>query len=67
MRTRSLFALVLGLGTCLVLFAGLDSRTSGDDTPAPPARQGASPAPRVLPGLLADGFVQLPNQWKLRP
>jgi DNA-binding beta-propeller fold protein YncE len=25
----------------------------------------AKPAPRVLPGLQKDGFVQLPNQWKL--
>lgn len=30
--------------------------------------QDAKPsAVRVLPGLRADGFVQLPNQWKLNP
>ena len=25
------------------------------------------PRERVLPGLRRDGFVQLPNQWKLNP
>src|SRR5207248_10381817 len=25
------------------------------------------PTKRILPGMLADGFVQLPNQWRLRP
>src|SRR6476469_9859216 len=67
MRTRSLTALMLCLGTCLALFAGLDTRKPADDLPAPPTRRGEAAAPRVLPGLLADGFVQLPNQWKLRP
>ncbi|MBN9521896.1 beta-propeller fold lactonase family protein [bacterium] len=27
----------------------------------------AAPAERELPGLRKDGFVQLPNQWKLKP
>src|SRR5688572_32994805 len=66
MRSRSLTALVLSLGTCLLLFAGLDTRKA-DDPPAPPARKTEAAVPRVLPGLLADGFVQLPNQWRLRP
>ena len=33
------------------------------DDPKPAAK----PADRVLPGLRKDGFVQLPNQWKLNP
>src|SRR5215207_5526081 len=66
MRSRSLAALGAGLGSCLALFAGLDTRQAGDDPP-PPARKTETAAPRVLPGLLADGSVQLPNQWKLRP
>jgi DNA-binding beta-propeller fold protein YncE len=67
MRTRSLTALAVCLGTCFLLFAGLDTRKAADDPPAPPPRKGEPTAHRVLPGLLADGFVQLPNQWKLRP
>lgn len=30
-------------------------------------KQPAAPAARVLPGLQRDGFVQLPNLWKLKP
>jgi DNA-binding beta-propeller fold protein YncE len=68
MRSRSLVALFVGLGSCLALFAGLDTRKAPEDPPNPPVRKGAVPAaPRVLPGLLADGSIQLPNQWKLRP
>jgi DNA-binding beta-propeller fold protein YncE len=29
--------------------------------------QEANPQAKVLPGLLKNGFVQLPNQWKLKP
>src|SRR5207253_4395793 len=41
-------------------------------TPQPKAEpaEGAAPpkpAERVLPGLRRDGFVQLPNQWRLKP
>ena len=67
MRARSLVALVVGLGSCLVLFAGLDSRRTPEDPPNPPVRKADAALPRVLPGLLADGSVQLPNQWRLRP
>jgi YVTN family beta-propeller protein len=68
MRSRSLIALFVGLGSCLVLFAGLGSRQAPDAVPAAPARNvNLVVAPRVLPGLLPDGFVQLPNQWKLHP
>src|SRR5262245_43430951 len=66
MRSRSLAALVVGLGSCLLLFAGLDTRKVADE-PTPLTRKAETAAPRVLPGLLADGSVQLPNQWKLRP
>jgi hypothetical protein len=57
MRSRSLVALVVGLGTCLALFAGLDTRKAADEPPMPPARKAEAATPRVLPGLLADGFV----------
>src|SRR5262245_15192590 len=67
MRTRSLTALILGLGVSVVLFAGLDTRKPGDDPPGPAPRATQSSAPRILPGILPDGFVQLPNQWRLRP
>src|SRR5262245_45128765 len=66
MRTRTLFALILTFGSCLLLFAGLDTRKPAGDEPIRP-RDVASASPRVLPGLLSDGFVQLPNQWRLRP
>src|SRR5438034_1220431 len=36
----------------------------GQNVPAPPTTGSAT---RLLPGPLADGFVQLPNQWRLRP
>jgi DNA-binding beta-propeller fold protein YncE len=38
---------------------------SADDDKAKAAKPPA--AARVLPGLRADGFVQLPNQWRLNP
>src|SRR5262245_22692848 len=31
------------------------------------AKAPAKPFDRVLPGLRKDGFVQLPNQWSLKP
>jgi DNA-binding beta-propeller fold protein YncE len=34
---------------------------------AAPASADALPNQRLLPGLLADGRVQLPNQWSLKP
>ncbi|QVL31959.1 beta-propeller fold lactonase family protein [Telmatocola sphagniphila] len=68
MPTKSLIALsALGL-CCLALFAGLDPRSRGQ-APAEgkPQTKAEVREPRVLPGLLKTGFVQLPNQWKLRP
>jgi DNA-binding beta-propeller fold protein YncE len=66
MRTRTLLALALTFGGCLLLFAGLDTRKPAGDEPIRP-REAVTASPRVLPGLLGDGFVQLPNQWRLRP
>jgi YVTN family beta-propeller protein len=66
MRGQSVGALGLVLFAAVALFAV--SRPA-----QPPALEEAkAPAPakpfdRVLPGLRKDGFVQLPNQWSLRP
>src|SRR5262245_13047696 len=38
-----------------------------DDSKPPEAINKPAPPARVLPGLLKDGFVQLPNQWQLKP
>jgi DNA-binding beta-propeller fold protein YncE len=65
MRRHSLTALAISFAACLALFAGLDRKVADDPPAAPP--KAAHVPPRVLPGLQADGFVQLPNQWKLRP
>jgi DNA-binding beta-propeller fold protein YncE len=65
MLSRSHIALVVGFVTVVGLYAGLDTRRASDEPPAS-IRTSAAPA-RVLPGLLADGSIQLPNQWKLRP
>lgn len=68
MNSQSVSALgVVLLGT-LLLFAGLDRQAVNN---APPVEKDtvrlAAVPPRVLPGLQADGTVQLPNQWRLRP
>src|SRR5437764_15457384 len=52
MRRMSLLA--AAVGTVVV-------SVSRADDPKPEA------PPRVLPGMRKDGFVQLPNQWKLKP
>jgi DNA-binding beta-propeller fold protein YncE len=66
MRSRSLWAIALTTVGCVGLFAMLDQREPSDPT------RGEAPIkvvhqPRVLPGILLDGSVQLPNQWKLKP
>jgi DNA-binding beta-propeller fold protein YncE len=48
------------LGLTLALLSA-STLAGADDKPV------AAPAARVLPGLRKDGFVQLPNQWKLNP
>lgn len=63
MRGQSLWA----VGLVLVAGVGLYA------VAAPPAKDGdepkaeSKPLARVLPGLRADGSVQLPNQWSLNP
>jgi len=48
-------------GVVVALFVALGSVRAEDPKPI------GKPAGRVLPGLRNDGFVQLPNQWKLNP
>src|SRR5438094_149286 len=66
MRWQSLFAagvLLLG-GVGLFALSRPEAQTNpGPGDGAAPAK----PAERVLPGLRRDGFVQLPNQWRLKP
>ena len=56
MARRSLLAAILLVGGAVALLT-----TAGTGRDADPA------AKRMLPGLQPDGFVLLPNQWKLRP
>ena len=67
MRSQSVTALAVCVAGTLMLFAGIDRKPPADEPPPPAPKKADAPAPRVLPGLLADGTVQLPNQWKLRP
>ena len=64
MRRQSLAAVLLLTGVTAALLAAL-GRTGEDAAQDVPAAQ--RQPPRVLPGLQSDGFVQLPNQWRLRP
>jgi DNA-binding beta-propeller fold protein YncE len=64
MRSQSLVAaglLLLG-GVALFAWTQPESRPK-EEKVAPAAKQ----LDRILPGLHSDGFVQLPNQWKLKP
>ncbi len=65
MRWQSLLALGMMLLGVIGLFAFSHSTQ-------PPANDAlklivSKPLERVLPGLQKDGFVQLPNQWSLKP
>ncbi len=57
---RSLSAAAILISVCGALALGIQ-----------PVHQEAlfapSPSPHILPGVRADGVVQLPNQWSLRP
>jgi DNA-binding beta-propeller fold protein YncE len=66
MRRQSLAAVLLLTGIVAALAVSL---TPGREEPMEPAGSISRPEPvqRILPGLHADGFVQLPNQWRLRP
>jgi DNA-binding beta-propeller fold protein YncE len=56
----SLVAAVLLIGTCGSLAIALHHAEE-------PKPQPKVTMPRVLPGIQASGFIQLPNQWSLRP
>src|SRR5213595_3377943 len=66
MRRQPLAAALFLAGIVAALTVSLGR---GREEQPEPAGLVARPAPqhRVLPGLQADGFVQLPNQWRLRP
>src|SRR5262249_12175188 len=51
-RSRTIVVVLLGLVTISAILVGREPDTS---------------AHRVLPGVAADGYIQLWNQWKLRP
>jgi DNA-binding beta-propeller fold protein YncE len=55
-RRRAVLAVSLLVGACLAL---LTTFGEGNETDAG--------ARRLLPGLGPDGYIQLPNQWRLRP
>ncbi|VTS07602.1 bifunctional YncE family protein/alkaline phosphatase family protein [Tuwongella immobilis] len=61
MRSRSILAGLVLIGGTLVLLLGLSERPQlvAEAAPLKPTRD--------LPGMTTDGFIQLPNQWKLRP
>jgi YVTN family beta-propeller protein len=66
MRGQSVGALGLVLLVAVALFAlSRPAQPPTRDEAIQPAL--AKPFDRVLPGLRKDGFVQLPNQWSLRP
>jgi DNA-binding beta-propeller fold protein YncE len=65
MRHRSLVAVSLLTGMVAILSASLG--LGREDAPEPAGPAAARAVTRVLPGMQADGFVQLPNQWRLRP
>ncbi len=64
MRRRSLAAVSLLTGIVAAISISL-SPAHDDPVASPPALP--PPVQRILPGLRTDGFVQLPNQWRLRP
>lgn len=67
MFKRSHVALLACAGV-LVLFLSQLDRPSAQEKEITPQPKGVDARPPVvLPGLQKNGFVQLPNQWKLRP
>src|SRR5580658_3408212 len=69
MRSRALLAVVavIMISGWLGLFANLEQRKPAAPPSEEPAAKRALLPPRVLPGVMLDGTVQLPNQWQLRP
>ncbi|HSQ57754.1 MAG TPA: beta-propeller fold lactonase family protein [Gemmata sp.] len=66
MRAQSLAALGLVILGAVTLFAVSRPAAQEEKQPAAP-RASVGFQERVLPGLRKDGFVQLPNQWSLKP
>src|SRR5262245_46849868 len=62
MSHRPFLAAAAPVAAAAALFAALSSGRLTAEAPTAPAGP-----PRLLPGALPDGFVQLPNQWRLRP
>jgi DNA-binding beta-propeller fold protein YncE len=65
MRGQSLVAVATLLAAGVGLYAVAVPVQPAKDGPPAPAE--SKPLERVLPGLRRDGFVQLPNQWALKP
>lgn len=65
MRSQSLWAVFLVLLGGVALFAF--TRPPQPPKAEQPGVIAAKPTERVLPGFNKDGFVQLPNQWRLKP
>ncbi|MBY0458927.1 MAG: hypothetical protein K2V38_16435, partial [Gemmataceae bacterium] len=64
MRTQWLLA----VGSLFVLGVGVVAAPTQPEKKNEPKKEAESkPLDRVLPGLRKDGFVQLPNQWSLKP
>jgi len=66
MRGQSQVALVLVLLGAVGLYAVSQSPQPKTAPGVEPVIE-SKPLDRVLPGLRKDGFVQLPNQWSLKP
>jgi DNA-binding beta-propeller fold protein YncE len=67
MRRKSIVAALLLTASVAVLSATVGTGREEQPLPFPPALRLPPAGERLLPGLLADGTVQLPNQWRLRP
>jgi WD40 repeat protein len=62
MSRRSLLAILVSIAALALLVETLGRSHEGDSP-----RSGPPGGPRILPGVQSDGFVLLPNQWRLRP
>ena len=65
MLRRSVMAAVVLIAVCGGLSVALSGRSQ--DRPPRNEEKRSAAAPRVLPGILPGGAVQLPNLWSLRP
>src|SRR5438874_722337 len=64
MHRRSLAAVLFLTAAVAAMTVSL---SPGREEQAEPIAPTSAPPQRVLPGFQADGFIQLPNQWRLRP